>query len=712
MPSSLSVSGGAEHRISRQLPKEDERPAAGSLSPRKGAGGLVPRTQRVPSSGKPNMLMVMALLLMGGCAFVLLPSSNVADGPAQRHTRPAGSAQVAGVVDRPSARRKERGSSTHRQEDAGRPGRAGRKPAPSARANAVDFGDAAPRRPAAKQPGQRQQEFGSVQEVDVAAAGAEVAEEAEEAEAEEAEAEQDGADGIGGAGRQQGQSSRAEVAVKFLEEEEEEEGSGADPLEELRDTVAEAAHHKAAGSGRLGQGGAAQSARDAGAEEGEAEEGEEGGDGGRQGADPPPGTQRGEWRWTGSVWRKIVGGSVDGDRSEISWWERRTVQDRLDFDKFINCASTARASRERPSLEGLPVKMKWKVNDYLVHQGNYGVLHKGADQNRTQRIRHPELLPPDGESVLRARPGQWGSCAVVGNSGVLRLTEMNRAIDSHDTIFRINQAPTFGYSRRVGRKVTHRVLNRLWTRTYRNDKGVKKGTTLPMEKDVTFLVARATSQEYELLVEFLSEFRPDVAVWYVSSRAATGPGPLLLGYRERLCKAGFGPYKGLNVPSSGFMAIIMLLPLCDRVTVYGFGVEGMKNRKVDESFGYHYYKGVGMRHVGDDVHCFDCEEKVLQQMGTEGVIDFCTFDPEDETNSWACGCRHEDVEECRPPPRPSWLKETDDCDPWYDDCAGLEAYRLKRAAARAKGRVGGGGGGGVRTSVQHSSSSSVRSRRP
>lgn len=48
-------------------------------------------------------------------------------------------------------------------------------------------------------------------------------------------------------------------------------------------------------------------------------------------------------------------------------------------------------------------------------QGNYGVLHKGADQNRTQRIRHPELLPPDGESVLRARPGQWGSCAVVGN---------------------------------------------------------------------------------------------------------------------------------------------------------------------------------------------------------------------------------------------------------------------------------------------------------
>eukprot|EP00951_Prasinocladus_malaysianus_P007387 scaffold53132_cov44-Prasinocladus_malaysianus.AAC.1 len=127
-------------------------------------------------------------------------------------------------------------------------------------------------------------------------------------------------------------------------------------------------------------------------------------------------------------------------------------------------------------------------------------------------------------------------------------------------------------------------------------------------------------------------------------RATTGPGPLLLGYRERLCRAGFGPYKastpidavelsyqtllysplalfvlglmalaksatvgatrnsassitchrctaGLNVPSSGFVAIIMLLPLCERVTVYGFGVEMMQG-KIDgkDSFGYHYYK--------------------------------------------------------------------------------------------------------------------------
>lgn len=31
-------------------------------------------------------------------------------------------------------------------------------------------------------------------------------------------------------------------------------------------------------------------------------------------------------------------------------------------------------------------------------------------------------------------------------------------------------------------------------------------------------VARATSQEYELLVDFINQIRPDVKIWYLSSR--------------------------------------------------------------------------------------------------------------------------------------------------------------------------------------------------
>lgn len=56
-----------------------------------------------------------------------------------------------------------------------------------------------------------------------------------------------------------------------------------------------------------------------------------------------------------------------------------------------------------------------------------------------------------GENTLSER--EWGACAIVGNSGLLKLTEFARSIDSHDTVLRLNVAPTVGHSRRVGHKV-------------------------------------------------------------------------------------------------------------------------------------------------------------------------------------------------------------------------------------------------------------------
>ena len=46
----------------------------------------------------------------------------------------------------------------------------------------------------------------------------------------------------------------------------------------------------------------------------------------------------------------------------------------------------------------------------------------------------------------------------------------------------------------MGHKTTHRLLNKLWTRTYRNGRGMKGKQILPMELDAQVLVSRATSQ--------------------------------------------------------------------------------------------------------------------------------------------------------------------------------------------------------------------------
>ncbi|QDZ23402.1 sialyltransferase [Chloropicon primus] len=389
------------------------------------------------------------------------------------------------------------------------------------------------------------------------------------------------------------------------------------------------------------------------------------------------------WKWENhdGLWRRVYPQEVldkynggEAARPDITWFERRTVQDRLDFNKFINCTEHRTAL---PDLEGLNLKSKLEVNNFIVHQGNYERLGKGEGMNRTDRVRNVELLPPDGESVLRSR--HWGSCAIVGNSGHLHFTEYMKSINSHDTVIRVNQAPALRYWRRVGSKTTHRVLNRLWTRTYRNSRGMKKGEVLPVEQDLTFIVTRANTQEYELLQDYLAETRPDVKLMYMSSRATSMAQPLLAGYREKLCEAGYGPYLGLNVPSSGYVMIYFLLSLCDAVSVYGFGVSPINDGP--QIYPYHYYKGVGMRKVGDPVHSFDSEEMLLKQLGKEDVLKFCMYkSPKDDPSNWSCGCRHPDIEDCRPDPLPEEIKDEEDCTP--QDCETREEKQERKSRLR------------------------------
>lgn len=52
-----------------------------------------------------------------------------------------------------------------------------------------------------------------------------------------------------------------------------------------------------------------------------------------------------------------------------------------------------------------------------------------------------------------------GSCAIVGNSGLLKFTRFGADVDAHDVVVRMNAAPTLGEEGRVGTRTTARVLN-------------------------------------------------------------------------------------------------------------------------------------------------------------------------------------------------------------------------------------------------------------
>ena len=114
---------------------------------------------------------------------------------------------------------------------------------------------------------------------------------------------------------------------------------------------------------------------------------------------------------------------------------------------------------------------------------------------------------------------------------------------------------------------------------------------MPLEKGVTLLLSRVTGAQFDDLGMSIHRQRRDVRLLLLSSHLISAARRLLAGYRDRLCKSGYGPYPGGSTPSSGFVSVYLLMQMCGRVTLYGFGSRSESQRKAK----YHYYTGFGSR---------------------------------------------------------------------------------------------------------------------
>ncbi|KAK3267951.1 hypothetical protein CYMTET_23520, partial [Cymbomonas tetramitiformis] len=182
-------------------------------------------------------------------------------------------------------------------------------------------------------------------------------------------------------------------------------------------------------------------------------------------------------------------------------------------------------------------------------------------------------------------------------------------------------APTHGFARHVGMKTTFRMLNRLWTAHYASGRFIEMG--LPMEKGLTLIISRTDGHQFEKLYRTIKAYRPDVNILYLSSRVVSAARRLLVAYRVKLCKAGFGPYSGGSTPSSGYVAIYLLMHMCQTLTVYGFGRTKLMGQ--GSYLPYHYYTGVGSRQAGDPVHSFSSEDALISELARENYLSMCSL---------------------------------------------------------------------------------------
>eukprot|EP00854_Cymbomonas_tetramitiformis_P008160 gene8160-9692_t len=230
------------------------------------------------------------------------------------------------------------------------------------------------------------------------------------------------------------------------------------------------------------------------------------------------------------------------------------------------------------------------------------------------------------------------TCAVVGNSGILRRREYGASIDSHTFVMRSNQAPVRTYQRQVGSKTTLRLLNKLWTEKYSGKDGVGERTpsrpegrllahgsgrridpaVLPVESNVTLLASRVDAPLVTKMHEKFSAKRKDVRVLSLATAIPGGSKKLMELFRDRQQHCTGRAVDGPVTPSSGLLAVYMLMYLCEKVSVYGFGT--------DRRSPYQYYRffNTERRAGASEVHSFDHEYKALLTLSRDGYVTLCT----------------------------------------------------------------------------------------
>lgn len=236
---------------------------------------------------------------------------------------------------------------------------------------------------------------------------------------------------------------------------------------------------------------------------------------------------------------------------------------------------------------------------------------------------------PTSKRIMKgtAAFSSWSTCAVVGNSGHLLRSAYGDAIDAHDVVMRMNQAPTKGYEKHVGSKTTHRLLNRLWTLAYASSKDInaiyqKHLRKWPLEPGVTLISSRTEPGNFLKMREDVSHApwgwqRKDVTSLLLARNMVMTAGNMLRAFRPCLKSRKNLDFAGGNVPSSGLVATVALRHLCKSVTVYGFGSAGPRSP-------YQYYQlGATHRKSGNPVHTFETEELLMRTMAKDERIRLC-----------------------------------------------------------------------------------------
>ena len=185
------------------------------------------------------------------------------------------------------------------------------------------------------------------------------------------------------------------------------------------------------------------------------------------------------------------------------------------------------------------------------------------------------------------------SCAVVGASSNLTNSNYGEFIDSHDAVFRVNDHRVNQlYEKDIGKKTTVRLINSChpWMLpTEKNNLNINPGSN-----NQFFVIApnhSLTKPEFTQYHKNLIVFDYGTAPNYVRSYSNT-----------------------IKDISAGLQSIFLAMGLCEKVDVFGFGIDGNGAR------GYYDYQRYPTRIFDDKNHQPDEQHKLIEKLAKQKQI--------------------------------------------------------------------------------------------
>ena len=172
------------------------------------------------------------------------------------------------------------------------------------------------------------------------------------------------------------------------------------------------------------------------------------------------------------------------------------------------------------------------------------------------------------KEMLGMIPGEapaldFGTCALIGSSGVLTGSKLGRAIDGHDAVLRLNQAPaTEDFAEDVGSRVDLRLLNKRWGVAYGEQKYRKLILNDP--RNMTLVATRAGPGNFVKLRQSAKELGVQNEMLFMRPKAVRATQDALLFFRESL-EVALGEQlaspNGRNSATTGLLGMFLLLEM-------------------------------------------------------------------------------------------------------------------------------------------------------